>query len=147
MPNRRVSLKNLFWQEGLPQIASVVVLASIPGPLERYLCASPISKLYIWTCVWLIASLISLRYLIGMGSLAVASSGWTHSCLMLWDIYTSIGDPCKTGMNGVTLTDVVYAGGFVALAIVGSSYCTTHMCKPSLRAQESGEDSMEEEKA
>ncbi|GAB1737006.1 hypothetical protein NU219Hw_g369t1 [Hortaea werneckii] len=147
MPNRRVSLRNLFWQEGLPQIASVMVLVTIPGLLERYLCASPMSKLYIWTLIWLIACLISLRYLIGNGPLAVASSGWTHSCLMLWDIYTSIGNPCKTGMNDVTLADVVYAGTFVALAIVGSFYFTTHMCKPSLRARESGEDPTREEKA
>ncbi|KAI6788794.1 hypothetical protein KC360_g8836 [Hortaea werneckii] len=151
MPNSRASLRVLFWREFLPGSIVLVVVTYTQGLLEYYPCASPVSKLYIWTCIWLFASLISLRYLIGMGPVSVAAVGWTHSYLMLSDIYSSIGDPCKSGMDGVTLTDVVYAGVFVALAIVGSSYLTTTRGNHSLREQErereSGEDSVVEEKA
>ena len=147
MPNRRVSLRMLFWRELLPAFVFLFVLIYTQGLLERYVCASPISKLYICTLTWLIASLISLRYLIGTGPFSVATVGYTRSYSMLSDIYTSIGDPCKTGMDGVTLTDVVYAGALVALAIVGSFYLTTNKCRPSLRAQESEEVAVEDAKA
>lgn len=151
MPNSRVSLRVLFWREFLPAWCFIIVLTYTQGLLEHYLCTSPINKVYIWTLTWLITSLISLRYLIGTGPLPIAAVGWTHSYLMLSDIYSSIGDPCESGMDGVTLTDVVYAGVFVALAIVGSSYLTTTRGNPSLREQErerdGGENSVDEEKA
>ncbi|KAI7468548.1 hypothetical protein KC351_g13577 [Hortaea werneckii] len=151
MPNSRVSLRVLFWREFLPAWVFAMVLTYAKGLLERYLCTSPINKVYIWTLTWLIASLISLRYLTGTNPLPITAVGWTHSYLMLSDIYSSIGDPCKSGMDGVTLTDVVYAGIFVALTIAGSLYLTTTRGNPSLREQErereSGEDSVDEEKA
>lgn len=143
MPNRRVSLRVVFWQEGLPQIAFVMILCYIQSLLDHHPCASPISKLYIWTAIWSIASLVSLLLLVGTGPTTIATLGLSFSFKMLLGLYDSIGDPCgKAGIYEVGTTDIFYAGSFVILVFAVASYLTTHWNKPSLQADEG--DPMEE---
>lgn len=145
MPGRRVSLRTWLCKEILPVYGFIVVLCTIPGLLERYLCTSPITRVYIWTAIWSIAYLISSRFLVDDGPNPISTVGLSLSWKMLFDIYDSIGDPCgKTGVHDVGVEDVVYAGSFVLLVFGGASYLATLWSRPP---SQTGEGESMEEKA
>lgn len=135
MPPRqsiRASLK-----EGFPAICVVSLLSMIAGEFDHYKWLSPNTTLYMWTLIWVAATVCCLRFfrLPVSGPLMIACHGFMKNFSMLWDMYGMIGEQ-RCGCASITAREVVCAGVFSAVAVGGSYYVTTRVSMRRAREDE-----------
>jgi uncharacterized membrane protein len=112
----------VLFKEALPFECLLALLYIISQNLIHYRWFTPSTTLYIWTSVWLATTLLSVRFLFGIGPFMLAANGCLWSFFMLWDLSK---EAC------VSSAEVTYGGIAVVVAMGVSFYFTVRFWKPA----------------